>query len=203
MASIYDLVMWAYYAAHGRKPPDPARYVLGKPGWLLPGATVLDYGGGEGRWAVALAERAALVVVADIDEQALRRVPSHARLRSVLLDGATLPFRRDAFDLVFVNHVVHHVEDVPGLLHGLRRIVRQNGRLVVIDFDPRASVTRIYRLLSRYRDRPCAFYSSGALTRLMRGQDLDAEDQRVDDFQYVLVASPFTRGETPARFNAR
>ncbi len=194
MASIYDLVMWVYYAAHGRKPPDPARYVLAKPGWLLPGATVLDYGGGEGRWAVALAERAALVVVADIDEQALHRVPSHVRLRSVLLDGVMLPFRSDAFDLVFVNHVVHHVEDVPGLLHELRRIVRPNGRLVVIEFEPRASVTRIYRLLSRYRDRPCVFYSPAALTQLMGAQGLAAEDRRFDDFQYALVASPLTRG---------
>ncbi len=92
MTSLYDLILCAYYAAHARRPPDPTRYVLEQPEWLLSRSTVLDYGGGDGRWAVKLAARAAMVVVADIDEGALHRVPVHPRLRSVLLDGATLPF---------------------------------------------------------------------------------------------------------------
>lgn len=189
MASTYDLFAWMYYAAHVRTPPDPARYVLGQPNWLPSGAKVLDYGGGKGRWAAELAERADLVVVADIDERALQRVPSHPRLRSVLVDGVNLPFRSGAFDLVFVNHVVHHIEDLPSVVAELRRVVQRGGRLVIIEFHPSASVTRIYRILSRSREHPCTFYMPRALARLVGGQVLTAEEQRLDDFQYVLVVS--------------
>ncbi len=167
MTSRYDLILWAYYAAHPRKPPDPARHVLARFDWLPPGATVLDYGGSDGRWAVKLVDRAAVVVVAEIDEQVLHKVPDHPRVRRVLLDGARLPFRSGAFDLVFVNHVLHHVENLPSLAPELRRVVGPAGRLVVIEFHPGASVTRIYRVLSRYRTHPCTFYAPQTLARLL------------------------------------
>jgi len=196
MASIYDLIVWAYYTSHARRPPNPARYVLTQPNWLPPGATVLDYGGGDGRWAVPLAARARLVVVADVDERTLHRVPPHPHLRSVLLDGARLPFPSGVFDLVFVNHVLHHVEDLPTLAPELRRVVRPGGRLVAIEFHPSASVTRVYRVLSRYRRHPCTFYAPRTLAPLVAGSVFSAENCRLDDFQYVLVASrpaPSTR----------
>jgi SAM-dependent methyltransferase len=189
MCSIYDLILWAYYAAHGRTPPDPARHVLARSGWLPASATVLDYGGGDGRWAVTLAEQAALVVVAEVDERVLRKVPAHPRMRPVLLDGMTLPFRTGAFDLVFVNHVLHHVEGLPNLLGELRRVLRPRGRLVVIELDPRASVTHLYRMLSRLRAHPCTFYPPRTLAHLLGGQGLTAEEQRLDGLQYVVVAS--------------
>jgi SAM-dependent methyltransferase len=193
--SIYDLIVWAYYAVHARRLPDPARYVLTNADWLSKKATVLDYGGGRGRWAVRLAERAALVVVAEIDEQALHKVPAHPRLRSVLLDGVRLPFRPGAFDLVFVNHVLHHVENLQNLAPELRRVVRPGGHLVVIEFDPRASVTRIYRFLSRYRKHPCTFYTPHGLARLLGGEILTVDNRKLDDFQYVLVASRPRNGQ--------
>jgi ubiquinone/menaquinone biosynthesis C-methylase UbiE len=151
---------------------------------------VLDYGGGDGRWAIELAERAALVIVADVDEHALRSVPSHPRLQSVLVDGVTLPFHPGAFDLVFVNHVLHHVEDLSSVVAEVRRVVRKDGRLVIIEFDPSASVTRVFRFLSRYREHPCTLYTPRALIDLMRDLMLTAEERRLDDFHYGLVAAP-------------
>jgi len=189
MPSVYDLVAWAYYATHARKAPDPARYVLGQSGWVAAGARVLDYGGGEGRWAAELAGRAAAVVVADIDEAALRRVPSHPRLASVLVDGHTLPFRSQVFDVVFINHVLHHVEDLPAVLPELRRVVRRRGRLVIIEFHPEASLTRVYRFLSHFRRHPCIFYAPRALATLVNGATFRVEAHGLDEFQYALVAS--------------
>jgi ubiquinone/menaquinone biosynthesis C-methylase UbiE len=198
MATAYDLIISTYYAAHLCKLPDPARYVLAQPGWLPRQATVLDYGGGAGRWAVELAARAALVVVADVDRNALRMVPSHPRLRSALVDGVTLPFRAGAFDLVFVNHVFHHVEDLPHLLPELRRVVRRGGRLIVIEFHPVALVTRIFRFLSRYRRSPCTFYPPRMLSDLVSGQTFVARHQRLDTFQYVIVAAPLSESKNLA-----
>lgn len=187
--SLYDLVMWGYYAAHRRRPPDPAQFVLAQPGWLREGADVLDFGGGNGRWAVPLAAaRAARVTVADVDATALRRVPPHPLVQTTVLDGPSLAFPDEAYHLVFVHHVIHHVENLPPVLRELRRVVRPSGRIVCIEFHPDCAVTRIYRMFSRFRRHPCTFYTPEALANLFGAPPFNAEHRRVDDFQYVVVA---------------
>jgi ubiquinone/menaquinone biosynthesis C-methylase UbiE len=186
---VYDLVMWGYYAAHARRPPDPARYVLAQQGWLPERADVLDLGGGDGRWALPPATaRAARVTVADIDAAALRRVPRHPLLRSMPLIEGPLPFPDAAYDLAFVNHVVHHVAHLPAVLRELRRVVRPGGRLVCIEFHPGCAVTRIYRAFSRFRVHPCTFYEPEALARLLGVPPFVAEHRPIDRFQYVATA---------------
>ena len=181
--------MWAYYVGHLRRPPDPARYVLAQPGWLPEGAAVLDFGGGDGRRALPLAEaRAAHVTVADVDEDALRRAPRHPLVRTALLDGRRLPFASEAFDLVFVNHVIHHVQDLPSVLREIRRIVRPGGRILCIEFHPDCAVTRIYRVFSGFRKHPCTFYRPEALAALFGAPPFAAEHRMLDGFQYVVSA---------------
>lgn len=200
MVTIYDLVMSAYYAGHLRRPPDPARFVLAQPGWLSEGAAVLDFGGGDGRWALPLVTaRQARAIVADISEAPLRRVPAGARLRAVLFDGRRLPCPDGAFDLVFINHVIHHVEDLPAVLRELRRVVRPGGRVVCIEFHPDCTVTRIYRVFSRFRKHPCIFYRPEALAGLLGAPPFTAEHYMLDGFQYVVSARPWTGPAGPAR----
>ncbi len=189
MPSIYDLVIWGYYAAHRRRPPDPVGFVLAQPGWVPAAGAVLDFGGGDGRWALRLATaRGAQVTVADIDGAALRRVPPHPLVRPTLLEGPALPFPDGAYHLAFVHHVIHHVENFPPVLRELRRVIRPGGRIVCIEFHPDCTVTRIYRMLSRFRRHPCTFYTPEALTNLLGAPPFIAEQRMLDNFQYVVSA---------------
>jgi ubiquinone/menaquinone biosynthesis C-methylase UbiE len=198
VVSIYDLVMWAYYVGHGQRSPDPARYVLAQPDWLPEGAAVLDFGGGDGRWALPLAAaRNARVIVADISEGPLRRVPTHGNLRPILIDGRQLPFPDGAFELVFINHVIHHVADLPPVLRELRRVVRADGRIVCIEFHPDCTVTRIYRVFSRLRKYPCTFYLPEALAGLFGAPPFTAEHRLLNGFQYVVLARACPASASP------
>ncbi len=47
-----------------------------------------------------------------------------------LADVQALPFADDAFDLVFANHMLYHVPDLPAATAELRRVLRPGGRLV-------------------------------------------------------------------------
>jgi ubiquinone/menaquinone biosynthesis C-methylase UbiE len=189
LPSIYDLVMWTYYMVRRRRPPDPARYVLAQPEWVPEAADVLDFGGGDGRWALPLAAgRAARVVVAEIDAAALRRVPPHPHIRTTLFDGRSLPFAGGVFDLVFIHHVIHHLEDLPPVLREIRRVVRPGGRIVCIEFHPECGVTRIYRVFSRFRKHPCTFYRPEALANIVGAPPFQAEYHMLDGFQYAVCA---------------
>lgn len=52
----------------------------------------------------------------------------------VRCDAYALPFPDDAFDQVYAGHVLEHLsyEDIPLMLHEVRRVLRWDGRFVVV-----------------------------------------------------------------------
>lgn len=52
-----------------------------------------------------------------------------------LVDGIDLPFNDNSFDLITANMVLHHVDDLDGLLQEIRRVLRPNGYLVISEHD--------------------------------------------------------------------
>ena len=97
-------------------------------------SSVLDVGCGEGvlteRWAGRLGDRP--VVGVDLDEAALAAEWSSRRrpnLEFRALQGPTLPFANDEFDLVCAIEVLEHVPDPGELLAEMARVAR--GHLLV------------------------------------------------------------------------
>lgn len=52
-----------------------------------------------------------------------------------LVDGIDLPFDDNSFDLITANMVLHHVDDLDGLLQEIRRVLRPNGYLIISEHD--------------------------------------------------------------------
>ncbi len=106
-----------------------------------PGSEVLDLGCGTGAW---LAELAAVGCrVTGVDPSAAMLAQARQRLGdgADLYQGsaAALPFRDHSFDLVTSSLVLHELpratrEQIAG---EARRVVRPNGRIVIVDFHPR------------------------------------------------------------------
>ncbi len=93
----------------------------------LQGAHVLDVGGGPGYWARAFAAAGARYTPLDADagELALHgRVPLPG---TVLGDGQALPFRDDAFDLVYSSNVGEHVPEPWRMGDEMLRVCRPGG----------------------------------------------------------------------------
>ncbi|MEP6955007.1 MAG: class I SAM-dependent methyltransferase [Solirubrobacteraceae bacterium] len=128
-------------------------------GQVAPGDRVLDLGCGDGAFAAVTAGAGAIVTMADVAREALRRARERVPgAEAVALDeGAGLPFAEDAFDLVWAGEVLEHVADVVGLLADVRRVLRWGGTLVATTpwhprviagtdrhFDPRADHLRFF-----------------------------------------------------------
>ncbi len=90
-------------------------------------AHVLDVGGGPGYWADAFHSAGARYTPLDADagELALHgRVPMPG---TVIGDGQRLPFRADAFDLVYSSNVAEHVPDPWAMGDEMVRVCRTGG----------------------------------------------------------------------------
>jgi GT2 family glycosyltransferase/protein-L-isoaspartate O-methyltransferase len=97
------------------------------------GCEVLDLACGEGYGAALLAQVAARVVGIDIDRAtvAAARQKYGAAVTFVCADGASIPLADASVDVVVSFETIEHVPDPERLLHELRRVLRQDGVLVI------------------------------------------------------------------------
>lgn len=108
-----------------------------------PGSAVLEVGGGVGAQTITLAQRSpgarftSIDISADSISEAKRRVAS-AGLTNVEFRQAdifALPFEAESFDHVFVCFVLEHLSRPVDALRILRRLLRPEGTITVIEGD--------------------------------------------------------------------
>jgi demethylmenaquinone methyltransferase / 2-methoxy-6-polyprenyl-1,4-benzoquinol methylase len=105
------------------------------------GEAILDMAGGTGDIAFRLAERGALVTVADINPDMLAVGRERAQGRGV--DGLVwaeenaerLSFASATFDAYTIAFGIRNVTDIPAALREAHRVLRRGGRLFVLEFS--------------------------------------------------------------------
>jgi ubiquinone/menaquinone biosynthesis C-methylase UbiE len=104
-----------------------------------PAAAALDVGSGPGHLSFHLARRFERVAAVDPSAtmlQTLREAAAHRDMPQIATHVAraeALPFADAAFDLVATRFSAHHWLDVPRALQEMRRVLRPDGRLLVLD----------------------------------------------------------------------
>jgi len=92
----------------------------------LDGARVLDVGGGPGYFADAFEAAGAWYVPVEYDHGELSARGDVSR-RSVMADGARLPFADGTFDVVYSSNVLEHVPDRGAMVREMVRVARPGG----------------------------------------------------------------------------
>jgi 2-polyprenyl-3-methyl-5-hydroxy-6-metoxy-1,4-benzoquinol methylase len=109
-----------------------------------PGERVLELGASGGRFTVPLLERGCRVTAVDISPRSIEYLdrlltghPRRSELTLVVDDASTLGrvTARD-FDAVVGAHILHHVQDLDGLLVRARERLRPGGRAVFLEPNP-------------------------------------------------------------------
>jgi ubiquinone/menaquinone biosynthesis C-methylase UbiE len=125
---------------------------------LAPGQKLADIGAGSGLFSRAMAQAVGMtgiVYAVDINEEALKYIAAKSiehRLPQVktVLAEASDPKIPEPVDLIIIIDTLHHVPDLPTYVGGLRRYLKPNGRVAIIDFTarwPNASDITKYTLL--------------------------------------------------------
>ncbi len=144
-----------------------------------PFRALLDLGTGTGRMLELLAPFSDRAVGIDGSHAMLKLARARIEgtgLRHVQLrqgDLYALPVERDGYDVVVVHQVLHYLEDPARALREAARVLRPQGRLVVVDFAPHGDE----RLRSEHAHRRLGF-SHDEIERFIRDAGLDVMGHR-------------------------
>ena len=116
---------------------------------LAPESTAADVGAGTGYFTVRLARRVSAVHASDLQPEMLRMLD--ARLVKEKLSNVTLHRATDhdsglpaaCCDLVIMVDVYHELSDPPGVMASIKRALRPQGRLVLVEYrgeDPAVAI---------------------------------------------------------------
>jgi arsenite methyltransferase len=113
---------------------------------IRPGQTVADIGSGSGYFALHLARAvgpAGEVYAVDTDENINQALKSRAKKEQaknihVVLGRDDDPLLPVAVDLIFTSNTYHHIGNRVSYFAGLRKYLKPDGRIVIIDFDDHA-----------------------------------------------------------------
>jgi len=135
----YDSLAESYDESRGydkESKLEPWLDELARHGRFAEGSSILDVGCGTGRIAIPLAGRQEHHVVGvDVSmgmlEQA-RAKPASRKPDWVQGNAACLPFRDALFDGCLMFMVIHHVQDKPGALKEIRRVLGPEGACLIV-----------------------------------------------------------------------
>jgi demethylmenaquinone methyltransferase / 2-methoxy-6-polyprenyl-1,4-benzoquinol methylase len=115
---------------------------------VRPGDAVLDACCGTGDLALAAAREGGRVTGLDFSERMLERARKKAPgFDWIEGDVLALPFGDAAFDSATVGFGIRNVDDLEGGLHELRRVLRPQGRLAILEItQPKGMLAPFYRL---------------------------------------------------------
>lgn len=117
---------------------------------LKPGMAVADIGAGTGFFAMLFADVVGpkgVIHAVEIDQNYLDHIAENAaegglkNIRGVLGEGRDPKLEADSVDVVFICDTYHHFEYPYDMLRHIHDALRDNGRLVIVDFERIRGVT--------------------------------------------------------------
>ena len=124
-----------------------------------PGHRVLDCATGTGDLAIEFKEEvgdAGYVLGTDFCREMIEHAPDKARSKNMevdfeVADAMDLPYEDNSFDISSIAFGIRNVDDPVQALREMARVVRPDGRVVVLEFgQPRGVVKIPYELYSQY-----------------------------------------------------
>jgi ubiquinone/menaquinone biosynthesis C-methylase UbiE len=157
-----------------------------------PGQTVLDVGGGTGRYARELADDGVWVIVCDASPGMARQSQAKG-LSAILCDVTRLPFADGSADRLLVVDAFHHfVSPSPELAqptaaHELLRVLAADGRMVVEEPDVTHRSVRLIVWMERILLMGSRFLTPRQLAVLFQAAGAQRVDVRLDGMNAQLV----------------
>jgi len=160
---LFDLIAPIYDRLIRASEPEKVIELLALPAE----GTLLDAGGGTGRFASHMLPLVNHVVLSDLSFSMLREAKAKPISLVVQASSRRLPFREGVFDRILVVDAMHHFDDQPGVIKDLMRVLKPNGRLLIEEPDIRKFRAKLIWLMEKFLIMKSKFYTPEKLKSLV------------------------------------
>lgn len=129
---------------------------------------VVDIGGGTGFLAQGLSETCNLIYVVDESEGMLSQVKVNSKIVPVIQNALNMTFESDSIDVVIIADVLHHIEQQEKLMKEVCRILKSDGRVVILDFEKNNFKTRLLIIFEYFLFGKLYFKTSKQVIELIK-----------------------------------
>ncbi|MFO7811472.1 MAG: class I SAM-dependent methyltransferase [Pelovirga sp.] len=113
----------------------------------LGGRTVLEIGCGDGRITSLLVESSCHLTAIDVDKRLLTKAANRVKgVKFILASGEKTNFPDNLFDVVIFTLSLHHQDSVQALSEA-KRILKQDGKIIVVEPNEDGEVEKLFALL--------------------------------------------------------
>lgn len=150
---------------------------------VAPNETVLEVGAGTGNFLQLFRGSAARLIAVDLTEAMLAEARRQfADMHLVMADGARLPLASRSIELVATAQALHHIWEPLPILKEMRRVMKDDGRLLIVDqiaterFEEAVAMNKLERIRdpSHAASRP-----PSAMRILVRAAGLTIINERI------------------------
>jgi len=134
---------------------------------LKSSASVLDLGAGTGtmsEFAYACRDDLHLTAV-DPAEGMLKFSADY--IRTCKAYAEELPFEVNSFEAILIGEALHHFSDVDRALQEIVRVLKEDGKLFIYDFDPSPFLGKILCGVEKILGEPGNFFAPGILKKIL------------------------------------
>lgn len=107
---------------------------------------VVDMGGGTGRLADYISNSCKTVYVLDESEKMLSKVEERENVIGIKGNVIKAPFEDNSIDTVILSDVLHHVKEQEKLFIEIHRILKNHGKVIILDFHRKHIKTRLLKI---------------------------------------------------------
>lgn len=104
---------------------------------------IVDIGGGTGKLGEYLSDSCKLIYILDESDKMLSKVKCSQKIIPVVGDALNTDFESNSIDVVVLSDVFHHIENQTKLLNEIKRILKNSGKLLVMDFEQKHFITKL------------------------------------------------------------
>lgn len=104
---------------------------------------IVDVGGGTGRLAQFISNSCKTIYVLDESEKMLSKAKHYPNLISINGNALKSPFENNSIDTVILSDVFHHIKEQEELIIEINRILKDNGKILIMDFDRKYIKTKL------------------------------------------------------------
>jgi ubiquinone/menaquinone biosynthesis C-methylase UbiE len=142
------------------------------------GNRVLEIGLGQGADGEQIIRRGGVYTGADLTEESVKRTRMRFSLRGLAFDDVRqasalkLPFADNSFDIVYSYGVLHHIPDIKKAAGEIARVLKPDGRLIVMLYA-RRSLNYLFAISVARRAGLAALYAAGAKPKGIFGRHIE------------------------------